>query len=262
MKDYYAILGIDKTAGAEQIKKAYRQMALKYHPDRNQGSDKAAEKFKELAEAYGVLSDPKKRQQYDQDVRSGFRHRAGDYHTRYNQEEIFRDLFNNPQNSQTLQDLFKEFEKAGLQFDKRFVEKVFFGGRGILFGGFFFISMFGPRKFTLPLRIIQMLPVRSIVGFLGRSAAGLLSGKKSIQPVKTSPPTIEPLNSNYEVTISQVLAQRGTFLTIALPKELGGSKIKIKIPPETKSDTRMRLKGRGKKENGKQGDLFLTVLVK
>jgi molecular chaperone DnaJ len=65
-KDYYAVLGVDKNASADEIKKAYRQMALKYHPDRNPGNKEAEEKFKEAAEAYDVLSNPDKKARYDQ----------------------------------------------------------------------------------------------------------------------------------------------------------------------------------------------------
>jgi len=64
-KDYYKILGVDKAATEDDIKKAYRKMALKYHPDKNKSSG-AEEKFKEIAEAYDVLSDPEKRKIYDQ----------------------------------------------------------------------------------------------------------------------------------------------------------------------------------------------------
>ncbi|WP_068598686.1 molecular chaperone DnaJ [Vaginella massiliensis] len=65
-RDYYEILGVDKSASADQIKKAYRKMALKYHPDKNPGDTEAEEKFKEAAEAYEVLSDENKRARYDQ----------------------------------------------------------------------------------------------------------------------------------------------------------------------------------------------------
>ncbi|HPT06511.1 MAG TPA: DnaJ domain-containing protein, partial [Candidatus Egerieousia sp.] len=65
-RDYYEVLGVSKTAGADEIKKAYRQLALKYHPDRNPGDKSAEEKFKEAAEAYDVLSNPEKKQRYDQ----------------------------------------------------------------------------------------------------------------------------------------------------------------------------------------------------
>ena len=65
-RDYYEVLGVSKTATEDEIKKAYRQIAIKYHPDRNPGDKEAEEKFKEAAEAYNVLHDPQKRKQYDQ----------------------------------------------------------------------------------------------------------------------------------------------------------------------------------------------------
>src|SRR5574344_1327997 len=65
-RDYYEVLGLSKTASEDEIKKAYRKLAIKYHPDRNPGNKEAEEKFKEAAEAYDVLHDPQKRQQYDQ----------------------------------------------------------------------------------------------------------------------------------------------------------------------------------------------------
>lgn len=65
-RDYYEVLGVQKNAAAEEIKKVYRKLALQYHPDRNPGSKEAEDKFKEAAEAYAVLSDPEKRAQYDQ----------------------------------------------------------------------------------------------------------------------------------------------------------------------------------------------------
>ncbi|MEK7514148.1 MAG: DnaJ domain-containing protein, partial [Patescibacteria group bacterium] len=71
-RDFYDVLGVKKTASADELKKAYRQQALKFHPDRNKAAD-AAEKFKEVSEAYEVLSNPQKKQSYDQ-----FGHSAGD----------------------------------------------------------------------------------------------------------------------------------------------------------------------------------------
>ena len=65
-RDYYEVLGVSKSATADEIKKAYRKKAIQYHPDRNPGNKEAEEKFKEAAEAYDVLSDEKKRQMYDQ----------------------------------------------------------------------------------------------------------------------------------------------------------------------------------------------------
>ena len=65
-RDYYEVLGVGKTATADEIKKAYRKKAVQYHPDKNPGDKAAEEKFKEAAEAYDVLSDNQKRQRYDQ----------------------------------------------------------------------------------------------------------------------------------------------------------------------------------------------------
>jgi curved DNA-binding protein len=73
-KDYYKILGVERSASADEIKKAFRKLALKYHPDRNPNNKQAEEKFKELNEAYEVLSDPQKRSRYDQLGESYFRY--------------------------------------------------------------------------------------------------------------------------------------------------------------------------------------------
>ena len=66
MKDFYEILGVDKSSSSEEIKKSYRKIAMKYHPDKNPNDKEAEKKFKEAAEAYSILSDPTKKNQYDQ----------------------------------------------------------------------------------------------------------------------------------------------------------------------------------------------------
>ena len=78
-RDYYEVLGINKSATADEIKKAYRKMAIKYHPDKNPGDKEAEEKFKEAAEAYSVLKDPEKRAQYDQFGHAGMNGGAGGF---------------------------------------------------------------------------------------------------------------------------------------------------------------------------------------
>lgn len=75
-KDYYQILGVGENAGAAEIKKAYRKLAVKYHPDKNAGNKDAEERFKEISEAYYVLGDDQKRQEYDLAKKSGF-HEGG-----------------------------------------------------------------------------------------------------------------------------------------------------------------------------------------
>ena len=109
-KDYYRILGIAKNASGEQIKKAYRKLAMQYHPDRNPGKEEwANKKFKEINEAFSVLGDPGKRKQYDQ------------FGTVGNVSDIFGSTFTRS----TFEDVMKDFGGAGLGFD--FLDNVFGG---------------------------------------------------------------------------------------------------------------------------------------
>ncbi|HNZ10562.1 MAG: Chaperone protein DnaJ [Deltaproteobacteria bacterium ADurb.Bin151] len=85
-EDYYQVLGVDKKASADEIKKAYRKLAVKWHPDKNPNNKAAEEKFKKISEAYAVLSDAKKRDEYDQFGS------ADRYRQQYSQEDIFRDF--------------------------------------------------------------------------------------------------------------------------------------------------------------------------
>jgi curved DNA-binding protein len=107
--DYYQVLGLKKNATAAEIKRTYRKLAVKYHPDKNPGNKDAEEKFKEINEAYAVLSDPQKRAQYDQFGSTGF-------HERFSQEDIFRNF--------DVGDLFKD---AGFGTDDIF-SRIFGGG--------------------------------------------------------------------------------------------------------------------------------------
>lgn len=109
-EDYYQILGVDKNAKKEDIKKAYKKLAMKYHPDKNKGDKGAEEKFKKINEAYAVLSDDNKRKQYDN-------FGAESFSNRYSQEDIFRGFdFGN---------LFEEFGMGGGD-----IFSSFFGGGG------------------------------------------------------------------------------------------------------------------------------------
>ena len=95
-RDYYEVLAVEKTATIEEIKKSYRKLAVKYHPDKNPGDKTAEDQFKELGEAYEVLCDPQKRSAYDQyghaafDRRTGGGFGRGGFHDPF---EVFREVF-------------------------------------------------------------------------------------------------------------------------------------------------------------------------
>ena len=88
-RDYYETLGVSQSANAKEIKKAYRKIAIKYHPDKNPDNKTAEEKFKEAAEAYDVLSDPQKKQRYDQFGHAGMSGASGGFGGGMNMDDIF-----------------------------------------------------------------------------------------------------------------------------------------------------------------------------
>jgi curved DNA-binding protein len=118
-KDYYQILGVPKGASDYDIKKAYRRLAMQFHPDRNPGREKwANEKFKEINEAFSVLGDPEKRRQYDQFGTAG---NVGD-------------IFGSPYTRTTFEEMMRDFNSSGLGFD--FLDSIFsdfLKGRGFSF---------------------------------------------------------------------------------------------------------------------------------
>jgi molecular chaperone DnaJ len=102
-RDFYEILGVDRAADTEEIKKAYRKLALKFHPDRNPNDKSAEEKFKEVGQAYEILSDPQSRAAYDQYGHAAFDSRARASSGFHNPGDIFREVFGN---ASIFEDLF------------------------------------------------------------------------------------------------------------------------------------------------------------
>ncbi len=125
--DYYNILGVNKTANASEIKKAYRKLALKYHPDKTKGDKTLEDKFKKISEAYAVLSDPQKKKQYDT-------YGSADFQQQFSQEDILRNF--------DLGDILKEFGFGGgsTRFSRTGGPQAQFSGMG---GNPFFGNMGG-----------------------------------------------------------------------------------------------------------------------
>jgi DnaJ-class molecular chaperone len=265
-KDYYAILGLPGSAAEEEIKKAYRRLALQCHPDRNPGNPGAEEKFKEISEAYAVLIDRDKRSRYDHARDLGFdRGRQGRGFS-YSQEDIFRDLFNDAHAREVFRDLSQEFSRSGFRFDQKFFEQVFFGGRGVVYGGFF---VFGPGGATRRIQTFtpkgtgefgNAVPVKQ--GLLSRMT-GKLAGfllRRLLAPVRSGP---QEKDLYFRMSISPTEAAAGAEKQIVITREEGTEKLRVKIPAGITSGKCLRLKGKGNKEKAadRQGDLFLHIEV-
>ncbi len=252
MKDYYKILGVSPDATEQEIKSAYRRLALKYHPDRNPNDPYAEEKFKEISEAYAVLMDPVKRRQYDESRLS----RRRDFS--YSQEQIFEDLFRSDNFLHLFNEIFNEFQRMGLNFDQRFFQRIFFGRRGGFFGGIF-IWGWGmssnpedrPPKRAEPIHIPQSGPL-DLFKKIGKKIKGLLGEKKALP---------KPVDLIYRIRISKQEAQKGGWIKVSL--DLNGKKetLRIRIPAGIKNGSRLRIKGKGMEGAGKRGDLYLRIEI-
>ena len=132
-RDYYEVLGVEKGASADEIKKAYRKMAMKYHPDRNPGDKEAEEKFKEAGEAYEVLSDDEKRSRYDQyghqgvdpNFNPGFGGFGGGFGGFGDFGDIFGDIFGGGSSSRSTQNVPRRGENVATRLELTFEEAAF-----------------------------------------------------------------------------------------------------------------------------------------
>lgn len=273
-KDYYAVLGVPKDSTAEAIKKAYRKLALKYHPDKNPGDKKAEEKFKEITEAYAVLSDAEKRKQYDQFGESGF-------HQRYSQEDIFRGF--------DVGDIFREF---GFGTDDIFshvfgggagARATFHSGRPRTIKGQDFVM-----RLTIPLRQAILGGERRIDfrrdGRAEHLQVRIPSGVETGQKLRVggkggASPTGGPpgdLFLEIEVESDPVFTREGDDLVVKVNVPFSGACFgtsvevptldgpkRVKVPAGMAGGGKIRLKGFGAPHRGKggKGDLYAVIEV-
>ena len=275
VKDYYSILGISRNALDGDVKKAFRKKAMDYHPDRNKDNPKAEEKFKEVNEAYAVLSDTNKRSQYDQFGSDGF-------HKRFSREDIFRDF--------DFGDMFSSFgSQAGSGGNRGFPDlDSFMSGHG--FGGprarkgkdirqDFYISFNEAALGTQRSIIVELNGNKTETSFKvpGGSKDGSrlrLVGKGQRGTNGASPGDLylnirinkHPHFSREgdDVVINKEICPTEALLgtTVEVPT-LKDSK-QLTIPPCTQSHTKLRLKGVGlpNTQGKKTGDQLVRIIVK
>lgn len=262
--DLYKVLGVSKSASADEIKRAYRKLAVQFHPDKNK-SKEAEEKFKEISQAYEVLSNPTKRQQYDQFGASAFENGGrgaggpfgGGFGGAQGQQGPF--TYSYSSNGQSF-----DFGGFNDPFD---IFEQFFGGGA---------SPFGRRKPSYSLRIDFMEAVK------GTTKTVSLDGKKKDIKVPAGVNEGNRIQFNdFDIVISvkshPYFKREGsdiiTELTITmLQAALGGvkeidsleGKVKLKIPQGTQPETLIRMKGKGVKNirSSSHGDHYVRVHVK
>jgi DnaJ-class molecular chaperone len=244
--DYYNILGVDPKANPKQIKEAFRQLALKYHPDRNQGDAQSAEKMKWVNEAYAVLSNPEKRQEYDA-IRQRFGSSAyGQFRQTYSEQDIFHGS-----------DINQVFEQMGRAFGLRGFDEIFkeFYGQG-----------YQRYEFRKPNAFTRGWVFRSPTGdpeaqqaqfpFTGKSGKlyKYLFKKISGFDIPENGADIHEV-----INLSPQQAREGGPYAYYLKRMK--KKLVVKIPSGIKEDQKIRLAGMGEdgKGGGTPGDLFLKV---
>jgi len=278
-KDYYQTLGIEPGASPDQIKKAYRQLALQCHPDRNPGDQAAEERFKEISEAYGVLIDASKRSLYESSFRRA-QATGQPWDFAYSQEEIFRDIFTNANASEIFRELNREFSRMGFRFDERFLDSLFFGGRGAFFGRIFFE---GPDGFTYrsfgnqpgsfqfgedfisPDFDLQAMPRKltwkeRAFSWFWRKFFGFLFWL--IQPSGSKSAGEGNLDLTLPLPLKRQEAATATMKEVSVRRQGKIETLLVKIPAGVQEGTTLRLQGKGENRGGKVGDLYLKVQLK
>lgn len=241
-KNYYDILGIPKDADTGRIKAAYRDLALKYHPDRNRDTPEAAEKMSALNEAYAVLSNETKRRDYDRFTRQ---YGAGGY-SQFRQSYSNQDIFSGTDIHQVFEELaksfgFRNFEEISKEFHHK--NNAFeFKKANVHFKGFFFSGRMDPARAASKIKG---------PGILGRALGALVNNiSKGQFPLRGQ-------NLYDTIRISPDLAANGG--PYAYYHKRRDKKLVVKIPAGTRQGQKIRLGGMGQKGSGTPGDLFLKV---
>lgn len=271
MKDYYSILGVTQNCSEEQIRKNYRKLAMRFHPDRNPDDPTAEERFKEIAEAYGVLTDSRKRREYDQcrtgqqfSQQSAGNGRPGNSSFTYSQDDILRDLFKDPQFQKMFSSLLREFQNSGFRYSSHFIRKSFFGGKANMVLGTIFMlgSMAGPlitdaaKKGLTRSKTSLLENVGSKVGRL----IGKLTGKQQNQrDAQHTHPHLREYDITYHTPLTRSELQSGKSVQILVYGEHGEQTLKVKIPPHSKEGQKLRIRGKGRPSPFGRGDLFLQL---
>jgi molecular chaperone DnaJ len=248
-KDYYAILGVDKKADGATIKKKYRQLARELHPDKTKGDKKLEDRFKEVSEAYDILSDDKKRAEYDQ-AREMFK--SGAFRQGANQfSGDFSDLFNGGG------DIFSQ---------------IFGGRRGPRKGAdvqasitiSFRDSIFGKEvdiKPNLTVRIPAGINDGGKVRVKGRGEPGEAGPGDLYVIVNVVPhPVFSRKGENIHLTVPVTFTEAALGADIPVPT-LEGDEVKLRIAPGTANGKTFRVKGRGVKKGVNAGDLMVSIEV-
>lgn len=271
MKDYYETLGVGRDAGEDEIKKAYRRLALKYHPDRNPGDKSSEEKFKEIAEAYGVLIDRSKRAEFDMygadSGRNGF--------SRYSREDIFRDIFSNPAMADIFRDLENEFRKSGYRSGESFFNDTFFRGQGAFYGRVFFsgpggtrVYSFGnrggPREYSAEDFEPQQATVQSTVQTAVRESGLKKLGKSFLNSLKGLLSPSAARNLTFGLVVSRMDVELGREVMFTYKRGDREEPVRLKIPEGIAGGTKLRLQGMGLEDpaGGPPGDLYLEISIR
>jgi DnaJ-class molecular chaperone len=269
-KDYYAILGVGRQATEDEIRSAYRRQALTWHPDRRPGDASAAERFKEISEAYAVLINAGRRREYDEASRLGG---AGTF--RHSQDELFRDLFADRRASAIFEELAREFERMGARVDRHYFRHTLFGGRTVVVGGVFVVSPLTllPTMFRIGRAVLRgaragtpvesgrphPLPShgRGLLATLKRVGRSLLAPPRDI----ASPPVDgSPEDVTLRLPLTPGEAQAGAERRVTLESTHEAEQVKVTIPPGIRPGTRLRLRGKGRpRPDGSRGDAYLAV---